>query len=101
MGTAMYVAPEVLRQNYGSQADLWSLGICLYVLLTGVLPFDSDEDDQIFKMVANGKVQFSEEKWRNISPEAKHLVAKLLVKDPTRRITAEGVEGTSFLTFFE
>jgi len=47
-GTPYYIAPEVLTGNYGKECDMWSLGVCLYQLLTGKMPFDGDSQKEVF-----------------------------------------------------
>ncbi|GAX79943.1 hypothetical protein CEUSTIGMA_g7383.t1 [Chlamydomonas eustigma] len=88
VGSPYYVAPEVLRKNYGHEADLWSLGVILYILLSGLPPFWGDTEEQIFKMVLRGHVDFKTDPWPKLSEAAKDCVKKLLEQDVSKRATA-------------
>eukprot|EP00798_Chlamydomonas_sp_ICE-L_P014576 gene14576-20621_t len=88
VGSPYYVAPEVLRKNYSSEADMWSLGVILYILLSGLPPFWGDNEEQIFKMVLKGVIDFKTDPWPKLSQEAKDCVTSLLTQDPTKRATA-------------
>ena len=87
VGTPYYVAPEVLRGNYDFACDVWSLGVILYIMLCGYPPFEGDNNKEIFKRVLQQKLEFDPEDWTQISDEAKDLITKMLVKDPTKRIS--------------
>ncbi|KAI9118762.1 hypothetical protein K1719_010207 [Acacia pycnantha] len=91
VGSPYYVAPEVLRKRYGPEADVWSAGVILYILLSGVPPFWAESEDGIFKEVLHGHLDFLSDPWPSISESAKDLVRKMLVRDPRRRLTAHQV----------
>lgn len=91
VGSPYYVAPEVLRKRYGPEADVWSAGVILYILLSGVPPFWAETEQGIFDQVLHGDLDFSSEPWPSISESAKDLVRKMLVRDPKRRLTAHEV----------
>jgi len=94
-GTPDYVAPEVLTwyddddngTPYGKGSDLWSLGVLLYVILSGCSPFSADEEELLLKQVAEAKYDFFENEWKNISDDAKDVIKRLLVADPANRMT--------------
>jgi len=98
-GTPDYVAPEVLTwyddddngTPYGKGSDLWSLGVLLYVILSGCSPFSADEqhEEQLLKQVAEAKYEFYDNEWKNISSNAKDLIKRLLVVDPAQRMTMD------------
>eukprot|EP00475_Leptophrys_vorax_P033277 TRINITY_DN5207_c0_g1_i1.p1 TRINITY_DN5207_c0_g1~~TRINITY_DN5207_c0_g1_i1.p1 ORF type:complete len:470 (+),score=133.24 TRINITY_DN5207_c0_g1_i1:1404-2813(+) len=90
-GTLAYVAPEVLQmQGYGKEVDLWSIGVILYVLLRGKLPFDGKKKSQIIAKTVSGKIPFEGDAvWDKVSPEAKDLIKHLLQVDPNRRYTVD------------
>ncbi|XP_034704387.1 calcium-dependent protein kinase 1-like [Vitis riparia] len=91
VGSPYYVAPEVLRKRYGPEADVWSAGVILYILLSGVPPFWSETEQGIFEQVLHGDLDFSSDPWPSISESAKDLVRRMLVRDPRRRLTAHEV----------
>ena len=88
VGSAYYVAPEVLRRDYGPEADIWSCGVILYILLSGMPPFWGDTENDIFKCILRGRLDFKSEPWPIISNEAKACVARMLEMDPKKRATA-------------
>ncbi|KAG5011253.1 hypothetical protein AAZX31_07G241700 [Glycine max] len=91
VGSAYYVAPEVLRRSYGKEIDIWSAGIILYILLSGVPPFWAETEKGIFNAILEGEIDFVSEPWPSISDSAKDLVRKMLTQDPKKRITSAQV----------
>ncbi|PNY14907.1 calcium-dependent protein kinase 9-like protein [Trifolium pratense] len=91
VGSAYYVAPEVLRQKYGKEIDIWSAGVILYILLCGVPPFWAETEKEIFDVILQGHIDFESHPWPIISNSAKDLIRKMLTQDPKKRITASQV----------
>nr|CAA65500.1 protein kinase [Medicago sativa] len=91
VGSAYYVAPEVLRPRCGKEIDIWSAGVILYILLSGVPPFWAETEKGIFDAILEGHIDFESEPWPKISDSAKDLVRKMLIQEPKKRITAAQV----------
>ncbi|KAG6475959.1 hypothetical protein ZIOFF_065191 [Zingiber officinale] len=88
VGSAYYVAPEVLKRKSGPESDVWSIGVITYILLCGRRPFWDRTEDGIFREVLKNKPDFRRKPWPQVSNSAKDFVKKLLVKDPRVRLTA-------------
>ncbi|GMN37562.1 hypothetical protein TIFTF001_006910 [Ficus carica] len=88
VGSAYYVAPEVLHRAYSTEADVWSVGVIAYILLCGSRPFWARTESGIFRAVLKADPSFDEQPWPLLSLEAKDFVKRLLNKDPRKRMTA-------------
>lgn len=88
VGSAYYVAPEVLKRRSGPESDVWSIGVITYILLCGRRPFWDRTEDGIFKEVLRNKPDFKRKPWPTISHSAKDFVQKMLAKNPRTRLTA-------------
>uniref|UniRef100_A0A0C9RFX1 non-specific serine/threonine protein kinase n=1 Tax=Fopius arisanus TaxID=64838 RepID=A0A0C9RFX1_9HYME len=88
LGTPDYVAPEVLNYEPISLAtDMWSVGVLLYVLLTGCSPFGGDTKQETFCNISRCRLDFPDDLFEDVSGEARDLMQKLMVKDPSQRLT--------------
>ncbi|XP_029349145.1 ribosomal protein S6 kinase alpha-5 isoform X5 [Echeneis naucrates] len=103
--TLQYAAPEILKYDgYDESCDLWSLGVILYTMLSGQVPFQCQEKslthtsaEEIMKKIKQGDFSFSGEAWRNVSQQAKDLIQELLTVDPNKRIKMCGLRYNAWL----
>ncbi|KAL3514928.1 hypothetical protein ACH5RR_021830 [Cinchona calisaya] len=91
VGSPYYVAPEVLLKHYGPEADVWTAGVILYILLSGVPPFWAETQQGIFDAVLKGHIDFESDPWPLISDSAKDLIRRMLCMRPSERLTAHEV----------
>jgi calcium-dependent protein kinase len=89
IGSAYYIAPEVLSRNYTEKCDIWSCGVIMYILLTGRPPFFGNTDSEIMYRIKSGKYDLSKYPWSVVSKEAKDLIKALLQPNPNMRLSAE------------
>uniref|UniRef100_UPI00398EF6DA death-associated protein kinase 1 isoform X4 n=1 Tax=Pristiophorus japonicus TaxID=55135 RepID=UPI00398EF6DA len=89
-GTPEFVAPEIVNyEPLGLEADMWSIGVITYILLSGASPFLGDSKLETLANVSAVNYEFDEEFFKNTSGLAKDFIRKLLVKDPKKRMTIE------------
>jgi len=89
VGTIYTMAPEVLKGTYTSQADLWSVGVIAYMLLSSQMPFYGRKRRHIVEQIMECKFDFKGRRWKRVSKQAKAFVEDLLVADPSERATAD------------
>ncbi|KAM3855481.1 RAC-gamma serine/threonine-protein kinase isoform 4-T11 [Vipera latastei] len=82
-GTPEYLAPEVLEDNdYGRAVDWWGLGVVMYEMMCGRLPFYNQDHEKLFELILMEDIKFP----RTLSSDAKSLLSGLLIKDPNKRL---------------
>ncbi|CAK9164717.1 unnamed protein product [Ilex paraguariensis] len=91
VGSPYYMAPEVLKRNYGPEVDVWSAGVILYILLCGVPPFWAETEQGVAQAIIRSVIDFKRDPWPKVSDNAKDLVKKMLDPDPKSRLTAQEV----------
>lgn len=87
-GSSYYLAPEVLKSSYNEKCDIWSVGIIMYILLTGSPPYKGRDSKSIILEVKNSPFELTEEKVFGLSHDSIDLLQKLLKLDPDQRIPA-------------
>ncbi|KAG0502885.1 hypothetical protein HPP92_002957 [Vanilla planifolia] len=96
VGTPAYIAPEVLSRNEydGKVADVWSCGVTLYVMLVGSYPFEEPEDPKNFRKTINRilAVQYSISDYVRVSADCRHLLSRIFVSNPLKRITIPDIK---------
>lgn len=88
-GSSYYMAPEVLKGDYGLEADLWSAGVIIYILLSGLPPFWGSTEKQIFRRILHEQLDLDSSPWPDVSDKAKDIVRRLLTRDIESRMTLE------------
>lgn len=92
-GSPGYLAPEILsNEGVWKPADIYSIGICLYQLLTGKLPFIEENTMKLYKSIMEKKINFPS----TVSNNAKNLILSLTTKNPTKRLSIEEIKSHPF-----
>lgn len=89
VGTPDYMAPETAQGGHGPMCDLWSVGVIMYAMLSGQLPFAAGTPAETLERARTGTYSLSSETWRKVSPQGMDLMRKLLVVDPKGRLSAK------------
>lgn len=100
-GTPLYVAPEVLmtggRGTYTNKVDIWSLGVVLFTMLSGTLPFSDEYGSPATEQIKRGKFSFRHRIWRNVSAPARKLIMDIMTVDPKKRPSLDDILNSTWM----
>eukprot|EP01051_Picozoa_sp_SAG22_P001413 SAG22_NODE_55_length_23749_cov_24.622918_5_plen_624_part_00 len=98
-GTPMYMAPEVHQgKPYTANVDIWAIGVIMYVLLSGTLPFYAENSQDFVQAVVGAQYEFPDEEWADISDQALDLIERILEPSPDNRISLQHILGHPWIT---
>ena len=98
VGTIYTMAPQVLQGMYTSKADLWSVGVIAYMLLSSEMPFRGKKRRHVIDKIMRCSYSFGGERWGGVSDEAKEFVSNLIVMDPSKRWDADQALRSAWLS---
>jgi calcium-dependent protein kinase len=87
VGAYHYIAPEIFEGAYTPMVDSWSVGVMLYMMITGEPPFTGKTPNDVYARIRDGGFALNQPVWDTVSPGAKELTQALLTKDPVKRMT--------------
>ena len=88
IGTTDYMAPEVFKGRYDEKCDIWGVGVILYMLISGGVPFPGKDDSEIEKKIMKGSFVLEKGLWNGVSADCKDLIKKMMVVAPENRFSA-------------
>ena len=99
-GTLLYMAPEVLENKlvYSNLCDVWSLGVIMYELLCGSVPFFDPSPSDLEKLIKLGKPSFKESQWLHVSQDAQKLINRMLCVDTVTKFTTGEIMNDKWMT---
>ncbi|KAK9840600.1 hypothetical protein WJX81_003826 [Elliptochloris bilobata] len=86
VGSSYYVSPECLKGSYSFPTDLWSAGVIIYIMLSGLPPFNGANTREVFRAIVDAPLNLDCDPWQDISAPGKDFVRRLLHKDPRKRM---------------
>ncbi|KAI9222108.1 kinase-like domain-containing protein [Blastocladiella britannica] len=100
-GTPGYIAPEVITNlGHSFPADMWSIGVICYTLISGNMPFYAETNAGIFERILTGAYEFDPECWSEVSEDAIDFIRKLLAVDPDERMSCAEARQHQWLTYY-
>jgi serine/threonine protein kinase len=79
------MAPEVINGDHDEKSDVWSTGIIFYTMLAGYAPFYGEDDEEVFESILFDPLEFPEEEWAEMDPDAIIMITRMLDKNPETR----------------
>eukprot|EP01126_Amoeba_proteus_P043486 TRINITY_DN4773_c0_g1_i1.p1 TRINITY_DN4773_c0_g1~~TRINITY_DN4773_c0_g1_i1.p1 ORF type:complete len:221 (-),score=57.32 TRINITY_DN4773_c0_g1_i1:107-769(-) len=95
------MAPEIIRgQPYGLEVDMWAIGVTAFVMMGGYVPFDGENDSEVFASILGLKYTFQSPEWDHVGPDGRDFIISLLKISPLERMTAREALVHPFITKF-
>merc|ERR1712157_722160 len=78
-------------EPYSLNCDVWSLGVCMFIMLVGYPPFEADTEGELHALIVKGEYSLEDSSWEKVSDEAKSLIRELLTYDWHSRCSAKEI----------